>query len=90
MFDAAVYYKTDKGREEVNSRAYHLTARMRAALILIDGKTSGRELRVMLGPLGEVEQIIQQLIDDGFIESDFDLPSASVIAQTFGSLNVSR
>lgn len=87
MFDAAIYYKTEKGRQEVANRQHQLCARARAALILIDGKANGAQLCKLLAPLGEVSPLLQQLIDDGFIESDFDLPSAAVIAQTFAGLS---
>ena len=86
MFNAAVYYKTEMGRQEMADRQHKLCARARSALILIDGKLTGAQLCTLLAPLGEVEPLLQQLIDDGFIESDFDLPSADVIARTFAGL----
>lgn len=79
MFDVAVYTKTARGRAEVSERRLGLPARLRRALILIDGRTNFGSLRLMLEPLGDPKEIVQQLSEMGLVESDYDLPPMPVI-----------
>lgn len=79
MFDVAIYAKTARGREEVSERRLGLPARLRRALILIDGRTNFGTLRLMLEPLGDPKDIVQQLSELGLVESDYDLPPMPVI-----------
>jgi hypothetical protein len=37
----AIYVKTEKGEEEIRSRAYKLSQRLRTILIMVDGTTTG-------------------------------------------------
>ncbi|HEX5125719.1 MAG TPA: hypothetical protein VFW00_03185 [Rhodocyclaceae bacterium] len=74
MFDAELYYKTPKGREEIMYRNHHLLPRLRTALVLVDGKTPWAELKNYLVMLGEPERLIQQLAELGMVESDHQLP----------------
>lgn len=79
MFDIAVYAKTALGRAEVSERRLGLPSRLRRALIMIDGRTSFGNLRLMLSQLGDPYEIVQQLGDLGLIESDYDLPPMPII-----------
>jgi hypothetical protein len=96
MFDAAIYSKTGKGRMEVCQRDLGLSARLRRALIMVDGKTRFGALRLMLEQIGDPKEIIQQLADLGLVESDYDLPPMPVFPmmldepQTLMELHASR
>lgn len=83
MFDAEIFYKTELGRMVVTDRSYGLHQRMRSALILIDGKTPWASLQSMLKPLGDPEEIVQQLSSLGLLESDHQLPEVAGMPQTF-------
>lgn len=59
--------KTDKGREEIATRKYHLAARSRTLLVLIDGKHSMEEILKQISGLGLNEQNVNELLDNGFV-----------------------
>lgn len=64
-----IFRKTDKGSEEVKSRAHGLPNRMRPLLILVDGRLAADELlRRAPDPAAAGEQL-QALLDGGFIEA---------------------
>ncbi|MDB5799975.1 MAG: hypothetical protein JWL63_914 [Rhodocyclales bacterium] len=83
MFDVEIFYKTELGRMAVGDRSYGLHQRMRAALIMIDGKTPWSLLHGMLKPLGDPTDIVAQLSQLGLLESDHQLPSSPLIQQSF-------
>ncbi|WMW80458.1 hypothetical protein RF679_17705 [Undibacterium cyanobacteriorum] len=64
----AFYDKTDKGREEIASRAYHLSSKLRPLLVMIDGKHSGEELIRRLATIGLNATHLEELLSAGFIE----------------------
>lgn len=64
-----IFDKTDKGREEIATRKYHLASRLRTLLVLVDGKQTGEELLKKVGGLGLTEQSIDDLLEDGFIQA---------------------
>ena len=78
MFEQEIHYKTSAGREEIRQRCRELPQRLRIALVLIDGKTPWTLLKDQLNLLGDAEQIINQLSEMGLIESDHELPPASL------------
>ncbi len=61
-----LYRKTEKGQAEVTTRANRLPPRLRAALIMVDGKRSADELSNIIP--AEPETTLQWLMDSGFIE----------------------
>lgn len=63
---ATIYRKTDKGRAEIDTRAFRLAPRLRSALILVDGKRTSDELAAMLPQ--QPAETLQALVTDGFIE----------------------
>lgn len=65
----AIYHKTPKGMEAIANRHSGLAPRLRSLLIMIDGKRNYTELAVMSSVLGDCEQLLSQLAQDGFIES---------------------
>ncbi|MBV1776645.1 hypothetical protein KSF73_13090 [Burkholderiaceae bacterium DAT-1] len=68
--------KTDKGHEEIATRAYRLSIRQRQALILLDAGTSVADLATLWGSEVLAYQVAGELLDDGFISVDvpYDVP----------------
>lgn len=62
------YRKTSSGVEAIAARNPALSQRQRSLLILVDGKRTGRELATLASGFGEVEDLLQPLLDQGFIE----------------------
>lgn len=63
-----VFDKTDKGREELSTRKYKLSPRMRWLLRLIDGRHSVDEILKTAGGAGLCEQHVIELLEGDFIE----------------------
>ena len=63
---APVYRKTEKGISEIETRANRLVPRLRSALIMIDGRRHGDELRKLI--LGQPDETLAVLLDQGYIE----------------------
>ena len=63
----AVFIKTPKGREEIDSKTGGLSLIMRRVLIFLDGKRTVRELKA-LPKIDDVEQIINNLEKQGYIQ----------------------
>lgn len=70
----SVYRKTDKGRQEIATRASGLAPRLRSALILVDGKRDDATLARLLHPDGI--GCLQALAAGGFVEA-IDTPAAA-------------
>ncbi len=62
-----VYDKTEKGREEIATRKYHVPAKLRTLLVLIDGRHSLDELLTKVSPLGLSEESVHELLDQQYI-----------------------
>jgi hypothetical protein len=62
-----VFDKTDKGREEIASRKYGLPPRMRALLLLFDGRRSTEEILDKVLGMGLSELSIRDLLKEAFI-----------------------
>ncbi len=63
-----VFDKTDKGREEIATRANHLAARQRTLLLLVDGHRDTVDLMAKVAGLGLDEKALVDLLDGGFIQ----------------------
>ncbi|MES2319724.1 MAG: hypothetical protein V4631_19770 [Pseudomonadota bacterium] len=80
-----IYDKTDKGREEIATRKYHVPAKLRSLLVMIDGHRPLETLMKNFGPLGltpdHVSELLEAeyiaLIDDGEPEPSAE-PAAAV------------
>lgn len=59
--------KTEKGREEIATRKYRLTPRLRTLLLLIDGKHPIDDLLDKLSGIGLTEDNLRELIDGEFV-----------------------
>lgn len=62
-----IYDKTDKGREEIATRKYHVPARLRSLLVMIDGHRPLEVLMNSFGPLGLTPDHVTELLNDDFV-----------------------
>ena len=65
----AIYGKTAKGSEEMGQRTHKLSARLRALLIMIDGKTPIGHLIARSPSPDETAINVSTLLQEGFIEA---------------------
>ena len=65
-----IYVKTDKGREEIQTRRNQLPSALRSLLIMIDGRSSAGEILRQVSPMGITPDALEQLISQGFIDLD--------------------
>lgn len=63
-----VYQKSSKGSEAIANRQLGLSPKLRSALILIDGKRSFEDLARLSQALGDMDQMVTQLLEQGLIE----------------------
>lgn len=63
-----VYHKSAKGTEAIATRQHGLVPKLRSLLILVDGKRGFDELVRLSQVLGDTEELLSQLLDQGFIE----------------------
>jgi NaMN:DMB phosphoribosyltransferase len=73
----SIFDKTDKGREEIATRKYHLATRLRTLLLLIDGKHRTEDLLIKLTGMGLTEESLTELLNDGFIQAVATAPAAA-------------
>jgi hypothetical protein len=81
----AIYHKTPKGVEAIANRQSGLAPKLRSLLIMIDGKRGYAELAAMALVVGDCEQLMSQLTQDGFIEPMGGAVPAGVTAAHSGS-----
>ena len=62
------YRKTTSGSEAIAARHPGLSQRHRSLLILVDGRRNTRELATLASGFGDVEELLQPLLIQGFIE----------------------
>lgn len=62
-----VFAKTEIGQQEIQSRALGLPPKVRSALILVDGRRTGRDLQALVGE--EAVPALEQLMAQGCIRS---------------------
>jgi hypothetical protein len=63
------YRKTASGTDAIAVRHPALTPRQRSMLILMDGRRTDRELATLTSALGDTEELLQALLNLGFIEA---------------------
>lgn len=63
------YRKTAAGADAIATRSAGLTPRQRSLLILVDGKRSAAELAVLTAASGDSRELLQGLLEGGFIEA---------------------
>jgi hypothetical protein len=62
-----IYDKTDKGREEIATRKYHVAPKLRTLLVMIDGRHSLGDLLKNVAGMGLTEDNINELLDQQYI-----------------------
>lgn len=67
MDSAAVLVKTDKGAAELAQRSDAVPQKLRAILIMVDGKTSWGDLLDRYSGLPEFNEHLVWLVDNGFV-----------------------
>lgn len=73
----SVCVKTPKGHEEIERRTHGLTPRLRQMLIMMDGRRDMTALQSVF-PAELVPELMQQLLDDGFV---IELAAAPALVQ---------
>lgn len=64
--------KTEKGKQEIATRAHGLRQSARSVLLMIDGKRSEAELRALMPPA--LAQELDRLLQEGFVENEVAAP----------------
>lgn len=64
--------KTDKGREEIETRKYKLEQRLRAVLITINGKLTAGELARQFSQTSDINAQLDKLLREGFVQEPLD------------------
>ena len=72
MDQNVVLVKSGRGSREITTRKYKLNPRLRAILIVIDGKTTYGELLAKFSQIDNVEKDIAALLKHGFIKAVVD------------------
>jgi len=83
-----IYRKTAKGQAEIETRAHHLTPRLRTPLIMVDGRKTDEDLRKLIA--GQPDEILHALLEQGFIEIVAPAAPAPRAAHAPASANESR
>lgn len=81
----SIFDKSDKGREEIATRKYHLASRLRTLLVLMDGKHSVEDLLQKVSGLGLNQQSIDELLENGFIHAAAEQRGKMLTADTADS-----
>ncbi len=64
-----IYQKTDKGQDEIRTRANHLDQRHRAVLLMVNGEKTCDEILLQLQPLGMTQAVFDELEQGGYIRA---------------------
>lgn len=72
------FRKTAKGQTEIETRAHRLSPRLRALLIMVDGKRDLAALEALMPQ--QAEAALAELMSQGFIETTGDAPAAPATA----------
>ncbi len=62
-----IYQKTDKGQDEIRTRANHLDQRHRAVLLMVNGEKTCDEILLQLQPLGMTQAVFDELEQGGYV-----------------------
>jgi hypothetical protein len=64
----SVLGKTQKGNREIETRENKLDHRLRALLIMVNGRATAAELGKKFEQIGDIGSMLQQLVAQGFVE----------------------
>ena len=88
MNQQSVLAKTKKGADEIETRQFKLDQRMRALLLVVNGKVKVSDLVANFARLGNVPEMLRQLTALGFVEevsaTNVQPELASVVLETLG------
>lgn len=70
-----IFDKTEKGREEIATRKYHLAPRLRTLLLLVDGKQGTDAILQKVTGLGLNQESLVELSNQGFIHQMAPAPA---------------
>lgn len=62
-----IYQKTEKGQDEIRTRANHLDQRHRAVLLMVNGEKTCDDILLQLQPLGMTQAVFDELEQGGYI-----------------------
>ena len=82
---ATIYQKTEKGLDEIRTRANHLDQRHRAVLLMINGEKTSGDILLQLQPLGMTLTIFDELEQDGYIRTY--VPGAAAVKSVPASVS---
>jgi hypothetical protein len=71
-----VYRKSARGTEAIATRQHGLGPKLRSMLIMIDGKRTFDELARLASMLGDTEELLGQLLEQGLVEPIAAAPAA--------------
>lgn len=77
MSPDSVLSKTQKGAREIETRENRLDHRLRALLIMVNGKATAAELAKKFEQIGDISPMLQQLVAQGFVEVAGGTPAAA-------------
>lgn len=77
---SSVFSKTAKGLNEISTRAHRLPARVRALLIMVDGRRTGSQLLALGASAAEGKRHLGALLDGGFIQPQKQAATAAAAA----------
>jgi len=77
---SVIYQKSAKGSQAIATRDHALTPKMRSMLILVDGKRQFEELVKLSSMLGDAQQLLNELLEAGYIEPSTHVAPAPVAA----------
>ena len=62
-----IYEKSEKGREEIATRKYQLSPKLRSLLVMIDGEQTADKLLQRVAGFGLTEQALDDLLEQAYI-----------------------
>lgn len=71
-----VYRKTQRGVDALAIRQGGLTPRQRSLLILVDGRRNAQELTTLGAACGEVAELLNAMLTEGYVERTGAAPAA--------------
>lgn len=84
MNPQSVLSKTQKGAREIETRENKLDHRLRALLIMVNGRATAAELAKKFEQIGDVSPMLEQLAAQGFIEAAGGAPAGAASAAAPG------
>lgn len=77
MDSGALATKTEKGVEEIRSRAHGLPQKLRTLLIMVDGRSTVGQLLARFPGVAEIEANLRSLVEQGFVVLSGGAPTSA-------------